>query len=116
MSHKRSSELEDLHSLCMLQLARASREAFAAHAKYRHLRIQEIEVMHLIAVNEYEEAEAAVQNADRQVGEVQHLLTNDGRAMGDGTARFLLHKTSSDVSSIGGISEAAADSRTPSDI
>ena len=70
MSHKRSSELEDLHSLCMLQLAQASREAFATHAKYWHLRIQEIEVMCLIAVDEYEEAEAAIQNADHQVGEV----------------------------------------------
>lgn len=54
----------------MLQLAQASQEAFAAHAKYRRLRIQEIEVMCLIAVDEYEEAEAAIQNADRQVGEV----------------------------------------------
>ena len=54
----------------MLQLARASREAFAAHAKYQRLRIQEIEIMRLSAVDDYEEAAAVVQRADHQIGEL----------------------------------------------
>ena len=99
----------------MLQLARASREAFVAHAKYRCLRIQEIEVMRLIAVDEYEEAEVAVRRADHQIGEVWHLITSEGKAVGDGTTRFLLNETSSDHSSIGGISEAAPGSPSSSD-
>ena len=99
----------------MLQLARASREAFAAHAKYQRLRIQEIEIMRLSAVDDYEEAAAVVQRADHQIGELRHTLTSNGRAVGDGTARFHLNETSSDISSIDGISEAA-NSPTPSDI
>ena len=71
--------------------------------------------MHLIAVDEYKEAEVAVRRADHQIGEVQHLITSEGKAVGNGMTRFLLNETSSDHSSVGGISEAAPGSPSSSD-
>ena len=58
--------------------------------------------MCLIAVDEYEEAEVTVRRADHQIGEVRHLITSEGKAVGNGTTKFLLNETSSDHSSIGG--------------
>ena len=52
----RSQEVEDLHSLRMLELARASLDAFAANEKYRRLRICELDIMRTVAVDEFEEA------------------------------------------------------------
>lgn len=49
---KKSREVEDLESLRMLQLARASRHSFSAQVQYCRLRLQEIEVMRTIAMDE----------------------------------------------------------------
>ncbi|KAL4062769.1 hypothetical protein V8B97DRAFT_1144880 [Scleroderma yunnanense] len=87
-SVKRSAEVEDLHSLRILQLARASREVFAAQAKYHHLRIREIDIMRMVAVGEYEEAVANLKNADRQIGEVRHDLSSNGTALSEGKLIF----------------------------
>lgn len=62
----------------MLQLARASREAFAAQAKYRLLRIRELDVMRTVAHDEYEEAQFFVRDADRQIGDIRHTLSTLG--------------------------------------
>ena len=52
----RSQEVEDLHSLCMLELAWESLDAFAANEKYRCLCIHELDIMRTVAVDEFEEA------------------------------------------------------------
>ena len=67
-----------MHCRRMLQLARASREAFAAHVKYRAKRIHELDVMRIIARDEFEEAVSLVKVADLQVGELRHVLSVDG--------------------------------------
>ncbi|KAI6022477.1 hypothetical protein BKA83DRAFT_4493801 [Pisolithus microcarpus] len=74
-----SQEVEDLRSHRTLQLARATRDAFAAGVRYRHLRLREIELMRIMATDEYEEAEALLKAADRQIGEVKHILNCEGR-------------------------------------
>ena len=48
----------------MLQLAQASHAAFAASTKYRLTHIHELNIMHTIAHDEYEEAAALLKNAD----------------------------------------------------
>ena len=63
-SARRAQEVGDLHLLRMLQLARASRSAFATHVTYCCLRLQEIEVMCTIVVDECEEAETCLRKAD----------------------------------------------------
>jgi hypothetical protein len=62
----------------MLQLACASREAFAASTKYRLTHVHELDVMRTIAHDEYEEAATLLKNADRQIGELRHFLTTNG--------------------------------------
>lgn len=74
----RSQEVEDLHSLCMLELARASLDAFAANEKYRRLRIRELDIMRTVAVDEFEEAVVLRKKAERQIGEVRHMLSSGG--------------------------------------
>lgn len=83
VSARKSREIEDLHSLRMLELSRASRRAFFAQVQYCRLRLQEIEVMRTIAVDECEEAEARLKRADSQIGEIRHLLHANGTALGD---------------------------------
>jgi len=78
MSAKRSQDVEDLHSTRMLQLARASREAFAAYAKYRLLRLHEVDVLRTIAYDDFEEAQSFVKDADRQIGELRHDMSSSG--------------------------------------
>ena len=73
----------------MLQLARASRNAFSAQAKYRRLRLREIEVMYMITVDECEKADVLLKRADLQVGEVRHILTVNGTRLSDNNIRFL---------------------------
>jgi hypothetical protein len=80
---KKSREVEDLESLRMLQLARASRHSFSAQVQYCRLRLQEIEVMRTIAMDECDAAEAALQRAESQVGELRHVLHSNGTALGD---------------------------------
>ena len=64
VSARKARELEDLHSLCILQLARASCSTFAAHLTYHRLHLQEIEVMRTITIDECEEVEVCLRRAD----------------------------------------------------
>ncbi|KAI5987637.1 hypothetical protein EDD15DRAFT_2371997 [Pisolithus albus] len=77
-SAERGHEVEDLHTLRMLQLARASREAFAAQVGLRLKRIHELDVMRTIAYDEYEEALKLLRQADRQIGELRHTISSRG--------------------------------------
>ncbi|KAI6026894.1 hypothetical protein BKA83DRAFT_4588979 [Pisolithus microcarpus] len=63
----------------MLQLAHASRDAFAAGIQYHRLCLQEIEMMRIMVTDEYEEAEALLKAADCQIGQVKHSLNCEGR-------------------------------------
>ncbi|KAG6380372.1 hypothetical protein JVT61DRAFT_8485 [Boletus reticuloceps] len=102
----KARELEDLHSLRMLQLARASHSTFAAHATYRRQRLQEIEVMRTIASDECEEAEACLQRAELQMGEIRNVLHANGTPLGDSGITLKLlgagRKGSNHVSSLQG--------------
>ncbi|KAF9218324.1 hypothetical protein BS17DRAFT_791691, partial [Gyrodon lividus] len=84
-SARRSKEVEDLHSNRMLELARASYDAFLANANERYHRqcIREIDVMRTIACDEYEEVMFQRKRVERQVGEVQHMLNVNGTALLD---------------------------------
>ena len=65
----------------MLQLAHASRQAFAASVKYRLLCIHELDVMHTVAHDEYEEAVTLLNKADIQVGQMHQFLVTNGTAI-----------------------------------
>ncbi|KAH0827340.1 hypothetical protein J3R83DRAFT_3970 [Lanmaoa asiatica] len=80
---QKTRELEDLCSLHLLQLARASRSTLAAHMTYRCLHLQEIEVMCTIAIDECEEAEVCLRRADKQIGEIRNVLHTNGTVLGD---------------------------------
>ncbi|KAG6381598.1 hypothetical protein JVT61DRAFT_195 [Boletus reticuloceps] len=116
VSARRSREVEDLFSRRMLQLARASRGAFAAQLKYRRLRLQEIQVMHTIAVDERDEAETRLRTADAQIGEVRHILHTNGTALGDSgiVPSSAGHDSDSESSHVGQAKETAYKSPTPS--
>ena len=81
VSVKREKAVEDLHTLRMLQLARASRQAFAASVKYRLSRIHELDVMRTVAHDEYEEAVTLLNKADIQVGQMHQFLVTNGTAI-----------------------------------
>ncbi|KAI6037314.1 hypothetical protein BKA83DRAFT_18466 [Pisolithus microcarpus] len=76
-----SEEVEDLCSHRTLQVARATRDALAASFRYRRLRLREIKLMRTIAIDDYEEAEALLKAADRQVREIKHILNSEGRGL-----------------------------------
>ncbi|KAI5986598.1 hypothetical protein EDD15DRAFT_2373032 [Pisolithus albus] len=69
-----SEDVEELRSQRRLHIARATRDALAASLRYHQLRLREIELMRTMAIDECEEAEALLKAADRQVGEVKHIL------------------------------------------
>ena len=68
--------MEELQCRQLLELARASCASFAAHVKYRELHLKEFEIMHAIALDEYEEAESMLKDAEWQVGEVKSDITD----------------------------------------
>ncbi|KAI6100206.1 hypothetical protein F5141DRAFT_324555 [Pisolithus sp. B1] len=74
-----SEEVEVLRSHRTLQVARATRNELAASVKYHRLRLQEIELMRTMVIDECEEAEALLKAADRQIGEIKHTLNCEGR-------------------------------------
>ncbi|KAI6009475.1 hypothetical protein F5J12DRAFT_891582 [Pisolithus orientalis] len=73
---QRDQEVDDLHTLHMLQLAHASCEAFAAQVKLHLMQIHKLNVMHTIAYDEYEEALKLLRTADCQVGKVQQTISS----------------------------------------
>ncbi|KAF8557487.1 hypothetical protein OG21DRAFT_1494674 [Imleria badia] len=77
-SYQRTKEVEDLFSLRQFQLARASRNAIAAQADYRRLRVHEIEFMHKIALAEVEEVEARLEKADIKLGQTRQVALSTG--------------------------------------
>ena len=77
-SARPSSEVERLHALRMLQLARATRDTFAAHVRYHHLRVRELDIMRTIAADQHEQAETFFKKAEWQVGEIKHILDDEG--------------------------------------
>lgn len=75
VSAKTSEEAENRRSLRALDLARASRNVIAANVQYHHLRISEIDTMRTIIVEECEEAEARLKQADE---EIRYMLDQEG--------------------------------------
>lgn len=73
-----SQEVERIRALHMLELARASRDAFAAHLRYHRLRIKELDIMRVVATDGCDQAEAFLQKADWQIGEIKYILNRDG--------------------------------------
>lgn len=82
--------MEHLHSFRMLQLARASRAAFAAKTRFSILRVQELDVLRTIAYEEYEEAQCQLTEADHQIGDVRNILARSGSALFEEPAKFPL--------------------------
>ncbi|KAI9568507.1 hypothetical protein HD554DRAFT_2172292 [Boletus coccyginus] len=76
-SAKESKEVENLHSFRMLQLAHASRDAFAASVWYHRLRLKELEIMRTIATDRCDQAKVWLKQADWQIGEIKHILDRD---------------------------------------
>ncbi|KAF8452443.1 hypothetical protein L210DRAFT_3638962 [Boletus edulis BED1] len=74
ISAKPSKESEDLRSLRVYQLARASRDTLAMRVNYHRLRVQEIDMMGVIARAELEEVEALLKDANLEVDEKGHDL------------------------------------------
>lgn len=77
-SVKRNSELEDLHAMRLLELVRASRATFTAHAKYQRLRLKELDIVRSMAIDECEEAESLLKEVEWQAGEVKNAVDQDG--------------------------------------
>jgi len=104
ISTKRNQDIEDHYSLRTLQLARASREAFAARAKYRLLRIHEADVIRTIAYDKYEEAQSLVKDVERQIGEIRHTMSSSGTTLFQRrdliSVRLSLVPSCSDVSNV----------------
>ncbi|KAI5991034.1 hypothetical protein EDC04DRAFT_2613982 [Pisolithus marmoratus] len=115
ISAKRDNKVEDLHTLRMLQLARASRKAFAAQVRLRLTRIHELDVMRTIAYDEYEEALELLRQADRQIGEVRQTISKRGTTIATvSSLRLSPVPTTSSVSSLDGISNDRSPSASPS--
>ncbi|KAI6044769.1 hypothetical protein EDC04DRAFT_2889446 [Pisolithus marmoratus] len=115
ISAKRDNEVEDLHTLRMLQLAHASREAFAAQVRLCLTRIHELDVMRTIAYDEYEEALELLRQADRQIGEVRQTISKRGTTIATvSSLRLSPVPTTSSVSSLDGISNDRSPSASPS--
>ena len=57
----------------MLNLARLTRDAFAAKPRYRSIRIKELEMMQAIATDQYEETQSLLRKAEWQIGEIKTL-------------------------------------------
>ncbi|KAI6008952.1 hypothetical protein EDC04DRAFT_2610803 [Pisolithus marmoratus] len=99
----------------MLQLAHASRKAFAAQVRLRLTRIHELDVMRTIAYDEYEEALELLRQADRQIGEVRQTISKRGTTITTvSSLRLSLVPTTSSVSSLDGISNDRSPSASPS--
>lgn len=79
----RSKEVDDHYSRRMLELSRASYDAFVANERYRRLRLREIDIMRAVAVDELEEAITVRKRAGGQIGEVRHILSISGTALVD---------------------------------
>lgn len=78
ISAKSPDDIENLHTLRMLQLARASRDAFTARLQYHRLRLKELELMCSVVTDECEVAETFVKKAEWQIGEIKHILNREG--------------------------------------
>ncbi|KAH7906892.1 hypothetical protein BJ138DRAFT_1104763 [Hygrophoropsis aurantiaca] len=106
----RTKDVDDLHSRRLLELARASHDAFVAKQKYQRLRLREIEALYTIAMEEYEEAALLSKKSREQIGELRHMLSINGTAQshnGIPLKRRFFHN-------VHGIDES--DSEVPSDI
>ncbi|KAH0831969.1 hypothetical protein J3R83DRAFT_12866 [Lanmaoa asiatica] len=62
----------------LLQLARASCATFTARRKYHRLRLKELEILRLMAMDDCEESEALVNTGVHQLGEVKHAVNSEG--------------------------------------
>lgn len=60
----------------MLELARAARATFAAHVKYQRLRMKELEIHQAMALDDCEEAEEILKEAEVQAGHIKGVLQN----------------------------------------
>lgn len=63
--------MEDLQSMRLLELARASRASVAAFSKYKELRLKEFEIMYTVAQDECDEATSWLKDVEWQVGQVK---------------------------------------------
>ncbi|KAG9311276.1 hypothetical protein JVU11DRAFT_8362 [Chiua virens] len=78
ISANRTDEVENLHSLRMLQLARTSRDAFAVRLQYHCVRVRELQMMCSMATDECEEAKTFLKRSEWQIGEIKHILDHKG--------------------------------------
>ncbi|KIJ59255.1 hypothetical protein HYDPIDRAFT_118677 [Hydnomerulius pinastri MD-312] len=108
----RSKEVEDLHSYRMLELARASYDAFVANERYRRLRIREIDAMRTIAVNEHEEATSLRKRAEGQIGEIRHMLSVNGTVLLDSQLKRFPSDNSDDTPKSSAEAESGIHSRS----
>ena len=95
-------------------------DTFSAHQKYRHHRAKENELMHLIAIDEAEELESLLRKAKWQIGELKHILDQEGIGLmvGESGLFTLAGERDSgnedDVHSLDGNSNPSKASPTPS--
>ena len=71
-------EVQKLHALHILQLTWASQDSFKANLHYHRLHVKKIEIMHLIATDQCNQAEMSLKKAEWQIGEIKHILDHEG--------------------------------------
>jgi len=74
----RSQTAEETRALRELELARTKRDTLIAKIKYQRLRIREFDAMRIMIIEECNETEAALKNAECQIAEIERDLTRDG--------------------------------------
>lgn len=95
-------EIEDLHAMRLLQLARASRATFSACETYHHLQLKKLQIMRLMAMDDCKELEALSKDGVRQLGEVKNVVNKEGLGFFSRTSGlFPEAENHSDLESVG---------------
>ena len=117
---RKNLEVNDLRSMCLLQLAQASHATFAACAKYQCLHLKELEIICSMAMDECEEADTLMKEVEWQASEVKHILDRKGFRLIDHTTCLFLESgvdseddNSSDWSARGFSQQAGSPTSSP---
>ncbi|KAI9453752.1 hypothetical protein HD554DRAFT_2043271 [Boletus coccyginus] len=78
----RNCEVRDHMNKQMLDLARMTREVYAAKMQYQRLRMQELEMIKLVMGDELEETQGCLNQMERQVGQIHQDLLDSGAISG----------------------------------
>ena len=62
----------------MLNLARLSRDVYAAKMQYQCLRMQELEMMRAVVKDEHEETQVSLSQMECQIGQIHKQLYDSG--------------------------------------